>query len=388
MRIFKDKDDFCRDRAFDEQCIYYRALYSHPWQMESVQPASVNLQQRAGARTGYFPEGNKTRDYIRNASCRFEIRQTPSGQSYVVSLPEPGLVPCPTTYLGSITGTLFDYPLSSLASIHHALTSETASLVRRVASRPRQSIGLFNEPFSNVLLPDNFLSLLEEYFPGLRGEYPEHPLFIRGLIGGQHLPAFRQLRQMGFFLIPYRRIFLFQETSEKNCSKHMKQDLARLQKYRDAVSCPQEPLPNVDYEVMVALYRKLYLGKYSFLNPDYTPSFLREMHCQGRLRLMICRNSTGEIFGFSGCTRQGNRMNANLVGHNREMMPGLSAYLLTNAAEAEYALQNDCVINFGAGAQKFKLSRGCIPDYEYIAMYVPPISLLRGVRDLVRSLQV
>lgn len=353
---------------------------------------STPQSQQVDAVTGshYFPEGRPTQDYIRNCFSRFELRHASGRQPYVVSLPGPDPAPALPAYLTSVSATLFDYPLSAIPWVRRALSREKPSAAQRalhrVASRPKKTLGLFNPPLSNPGLPDNFLEMVDEILPEYRRQYPQAPIMIRGLIQKRHGHTFARLRKLGFHLVFSKRIFIRDNLVSTRHRTQLKKDIKCLQKYRDHISCPTEPLLPAEYEKLAQLYRGVYLDKYSRLSPDYTGDFISHMHREGRLELILYRDEQGVPAGFAGFVGNDKIMSASLIGHDPSIRSHPPIYVLLMAALAEVAIKRQVALNYGGGGHEFKLKRGAVPDFEFIAVKAPRLIGLWTLGRMARAM--
>lgn len=341
-------------------------------------------------RAGYFPAELGTRDYIRNCTSRFEIHYTSKEQPYVVSLPDGSRPSTPTTYLGSASATLLDYPLSAIPLVHAAMTRKAPTslgrYLRQIGARQKLTVGLFNTPLSNVHLPDNYLSIVTEILPHYLKQYPHNTIMIRGLQQKRHGDSFGALRKLGFGLVPYRRLYHIENLDPKKARGQLKNDLGILRKNRELISEPAEPLQPHEYEKLARLYSEIYIQKYSCLNPDYTPAFLAYMHRSGLLHLILCRDGTGTIVGFVGYTIDEKSLACSIVGYDRSKPYRPSLYILLMAALADAAIRRKLTLNFGAGNAKFKIARGGVVDYEFLAMHASTCVLLQATTRICIAL--
>ncbi len=134
-----------------------------------------------------------------------------------------------------------------------------------------------------------------------------------------------------------------------------------------------------DYADIERLYRKLYVGKYTPLNPQYTNRFVSEMHKSGLLRLFGLRAKNGSLVGVSALSQIGQVLTQPIVGYDTSLPQKLGLYRMLMAHAYETAQREKLTLNISAGASRFKRNRGFHTTIEYTAVYADHLSRRRRI---------
>jgi hypothetical protein len=145
-----------------------------------------------------------------------------------------------------------------------------------------------------------------------------------------------------------------------------------------------EEFQSDDFNRSERLYAKLYLEKYSSLNPAYTAELLQAWHKAGLLHMRGWRDADGILQGVVGVFSQGTVLTAPLVGYNTDLPQSLGLYRLIMAQVFQISMGEKSVLNLSAGAGSFKRLRGGEPVIEYSAVYAS--HLAAPARRLLRVL--
>ncbi len=119
-----------------------------------------------------------------------------------------------------------------------------------------------------------------------------------------------------------------------------------------------------------ALYRDLYLNKYSHLNPQFNERFFAMML---RERILTCRalEQDGRIDGFFAYFVRDRVMTAACIGYDQDLPRSRGVYRILFALMMAEAAERGLLLNMSAGADHFKLLRGGIPVEEFDAVGRP-----------------
>ena len=120
------------------------------------------------------------------------------------------------------------------------------------------------------------------------------------------------------------------------------------------------PAPSLDQ--VLALYRRLYIDRYSRHNPDYTADYVRAMLTDGTLEILTLERG-GEIVAFCALHRRGRVLSIPMVGYDLDVADLYRAVMALPALEAE---RLGLALNLSAGAQRFKRHRGASAHVEYL----------------------
>jgi len=128
---------------------------------------------------------------------------------------------------------------------------------------------------------------------------------------------------------------------------------------------------------MAWLYRKLYLDKYTWLNPVYTAGFVAEAQKSGLLSFVGLRSRDGQLDGFIGFFERGDTFTAPLVGYDTGLPAETALYRRLMALALRRARQTRRLYNMSAGAGAFKRHRGGVAALEYMMVYDRHLGLAR-----------
>ena len=157
-----------------------------------------------------------------------------------------------------------------------------AILVR--ASGLDQSVHVNNWLFSTNPAPEITDDIAAEIRDRLVARFPSHAIILRSLNTHSDQDTLKALEREGFQILPSRQIYIFDVRAPDRLSKDMKNDRALLRK-TDLLIVYNDSIHQQDYTRCIALYDQLYLDKYTPLNPQYTATYLAEMHQAGLLYL-------------------------------------------------------------------------------------------------------
>ena len=114
------------------------------------------------------------------------------------------------------------------------------------------------------------------------------------------------------------------------------------------------------------LYARLYLEKYSRLNPHYTAEFLQ--HAQAKLDLNLdgLFDANGTMVGVIGRSEQHGTLTGPIVGYDTASPQRWGLYRQLRAINHGYARTGQRLYNMSAGAERFKELRGGRAHVEYM----------------------
>lgn len=224
----------------------------------------------------------------------------------------------------------------------------------------------------------------------LVARFPTHVIIMRSLNTYSDQATLEVLKAEGFVLLPSRQIYLFEGAKTKPPSRDMKRDLRLLtnsQLVRGKAQTPE------DFARCVALYEKLYLHKYTPLNPQYTALFLAEMQQAGVLQLETLGTPDGEIVAFGGQFQYGRTLTLPLLGYDTARPQKEGLYRLITAMAQQQARSHGLLFNMSAGAAAFKRHRLAEPAIEYSAVYAKHLckrqrAAIRGVASVLSRIGI
>lgn len=208
----------------------------------------------------------------------------------------------------------------------------------------------------------------------LTEEFPGSLLAIRSLNEWSNAELMRDLVAGGWDLVPSRQVWVIDDFARNWADRR---DTKRDRDLAGTTPLRREALRQVsetDAARIAHLYGLLYLQKYSRLNPDYSPEFIRFAHEIGMLRFIVFRDEAGTIQSAVGCFRLGNEITTPIVGYDTAKPAGDGLYRLATWAIFDLAQRKGLRLNLSSGAAGFKRNRGARGVIEYSAVYARHLS--------------
>jgi len=201
----------------------------------------------------------------------------------------------------------------------------------------------------------------------LKERFPDRAVLIRSLNEIADRSTIAALKAEGFRLLAARQIYIFTERGSA-MTGDMKRDRKRLR------TTPFERVGDADfaeadYARSEALYRMLYLDKYTPLNPHYTARYVSEMHRRGILQLAGLRCPGGELVAVTALSKNGRTLTQPIVGYDTGLPVSEGLYRMMMALAQDHAAAHGLFFNMSAGAAAFKRLRGAVATVEYNAVY-------------------
>lgn len=271
--------------------------------------------------------------------------------------------------------TYYRYALEEMQRNLHPLLSKPLALLCHACghalerARIDRAVALNNWLLSTNLYPPLQLQPLGRLVDAALQRWPRHALWFRSLNAEQNGDWLEALRALGFVLIPSRQVYLFGDLhAVVRQHENLKRDL-RLLRETPLQYVDQPVLCDEDYVRIADLYGRLYLEKYSRLNPQYSPRFMQRWHQAGLLKFKLFRDADNTLQAVVGMFRQGSTITAPIVGYNTDLPRSLGLYRLLMASVFEEAMATGATVNLSAGAAHFKRLRGGKPAIEYSAVF-------------------
>ncbi|MFS4438937.1 GNAT family N-acetyltransferase [Paracoccaceae bacterium GXU_MW_L88] len=201
----------------------------------------------------------------------------------------------------------------------------------------------------------------------LTASYPDRAVVMRSLNEGHDAASLAALRDAGFTLMPMRQVWL---TDPQACAetRDLRRDLRALERTGFAAKAG-DAFTDADFARAARLYGQLYLEKYTPLNPQYTPRYIKAMQRAGVLTLTGWYDPAGEMVAVGGLFRNGPVLTQPLLGYDLARPASDGLYRLVTAHAFRAAREARLQLNSSAGAARFKRLRGARPAIEYTAIY-------------------
>jgi hypothetical protein len=251
-----------------------------------------------------------------------------------------------------------------LAALCHA----AGSILRM--GRIDQAIGLNNWTLSTNLFPRLAAARLRATLDECVQRWPHHAIWIRSLNARDTGDWLTALEAQHCLLVPSRQVYLYDRIDlQRSPHADLRRDLRLLQQTALTAS-PAAEWSSADFLQAERLYARLYLEKYSALNPAYSARWLQCWSGAGLLELVGYRDAGGTLVAVVGMFGHGDLMTAPIVGYDTSLPQRLGLYRLLMATVYRAAALSGRRINLSAGAAQFKRQRGGVGTMEYSAVYV------------------
>lgn len=222
---------------------------------------------------------------------------------------------------------------------------------------------------STNIVPDLTVAQITEVTETLIKQWPGHIVLWRSLNDLCHGQLLQRFKACGYSALPSRQIYIFDARGAVPARHRDELRDCRLLERPDYRVVGPDEIDPADFERMAWLYQKLYLDKYTWLNPRYTPLFMQLAHQNGLLSFHGLRNSDGVLDGVIGFFEKGDTLTAPIVGYDTGRPAETGLYRRLMAMALLRARQRCMLYNMSAGAATFKRHRGGVPAVEYSVVY-------------------
>jgi hypothetical protein len=132
-----------------------------------------------------------------------------------------------------------------------------------------------------------------------------------------------------------------------------------------------------DAERIAALYHQLYVGRYSAINPLFTPDYIAFSAASGLLTYCTLRDGAGQIMAFAALASAGGVGTVPLMGYDTSRPQEEALYRIASYCAADLAQARGLRFHGSAGAGQFKRNRGARGVIEYMAVDARHLSRTR-----------
>ncbi|MGI9332783.1 MAG: hypothetical protein ACR2RL_06445 [Gammaproteobacteria bacterium] len=232
---------------------------------------------------------------------------------------------------------------------------------------------------------------LDELTALCAARWPGHAVAFRSLNSWTNAPLIERLLCAGYFLVPSRQVYLFDGREGAFARRSNTRADLKLLDRDDCEIVEHDNLNATHCDRFEALYRMLYLEKYTPLNPQYTAEFMRAGLETRWLHFTALRGPGGELDGVLGTFEVDGVLTAPIVGYDTRKPRALALYRRLMALVLREALDRSLLLNLSSGASGFKRLRGGQAAVEYTAVYtrhLPPArqAAWRGLAAVVNRI--
>ncbi len=202
----------------------------------------------------------------------------------------------------------------------------------------------------------------------LTTEQPEAAIVFGGLLPRLYPEQFRFFEQAGFRMVRHRRVWMVEDCRRAiRESEELRRDRHLSERHGYEVVSDRDVIAS-EAERLAELYRSLYLGKHSLLNPHFNAEFLRLTQGKGLLTFRAFRKE-GSIDAFKAWYVRDGVMTGAFVGYDRQKPRKLGLYRQAVALQASEAARLGLMLSWSGGVGEFKRLRGATPHEEYEAVW-------------------
>ena len=287
-----------------------------------------------------------------------------------------GIQSPPNAYVCSPTAHYIDYTLAEMdieMQDHPLLKRSLYPLVYGLggvlkALNFEKVVYVNNWLLSTNLYPDFDLNILKALSTYLTKQYPDSALVFRSINPSLNPLLWQALKQADYLPILSRQVYsLDPRSGEHRKKRSLKEDrrLVRKSPYRwlRGKEITAQDIPRLRY-----LYDDLYLRKYSYINPQFNETFIRESLAKGWLTFYALHKD-GQIDGVLGYFERNGVFTTPFFGYDTHLPQNLGLYRLLTYKLIEEAEQHQWVLNCSSGVASFKKTRGCQASLEYMMVY-------------------
>jgi hypothetical protein len=210
----------------------------------------------------------------------------------------------------------------------------------------------------------------------LVSQFPQHVVALRSLDPFSCPELLAAARADRWVLLPSRQIWVTPDMAEWRARHSTANDRRLLRRSGMAIETLTTLQPG-DAERIAELYRKLYVGKYSPLNPVFTPAWITMTHGNGLIAYRGARGADGKLLAVAGSLVRGNVLTPPVVGYDTARPQAEGLYRIASLMFCEQAEAGWLRLNGSAGAGHFKRARGAVSVIEYSAWYVAHLTPAR-----------
>lgn len=218
----------------------------------------------------------------------------------------------------------------------------------------------------------------------LADRFPDHFLILRSLDTWASPRLLEAARADGWLLLPSRQVWVVDYPARDwRPRNHTVQDRRAL--VRSGLTVEDLTTINAaDAERIAALYHMLYVGRYSGLNPVFTPRFIAFTQEIGLLHHRVARDPSGRIMAVVGVWARNGVATPPVVGYDTARPRNEALYRIASYLYSDWAMEHGMALHGSAGAGEFKRNRGSRGVIEYMAIHAGHLG--PGRRAVVRGL--
>ncbi|MEA3010698.1 MAG: hypothetical protein QOJ91_2390 [Sphingomonadales bacterium] len=207
--------------------------------------------------------------------------------------------------------------------------------------------------------------------------HPDHLIGIRS-VDDWSSPGLREtLIADGWILVPSRQIWVVDDLARDWTRRGDHANDRRLVARSPLRISDLEEVEARDARRIAELYARLYVAKYSALNPILTPAFIQASAQTGMMSYRVARDPAGTIMAVAGMWERGGIMTPPVVGYDTARPQSEGLYRIASWMFMAKALEAGWRLHGSAGAAHFKRLRGARGVIEWNAYHAAHLSPAR-----------
>lgn len=241
-----------------------------------------------------------------------------------------------------------------------------------------QIVQINNNLNSLIKHPKQFAAHLPSITTHILQQYPAHAVTFFRVNDTLDSTLLTALKNNGYLVFPDRSAHIFSSDNSFIGRSHTKRDISLLKKTSYTVVTHDE-LTQHDAARIAALYRMLFVDKYSQFNPIYTEAYFELAIKNQWHHYTALRNAEGRIDAFISWFESDNIMSCGPLGYDMTVDSKIGLYRQLVALCLKHADQSQLIFNMGGGSDEFKLNRGSMATWEYTAVYCAHLPFYRQI---------
>lgn len=235
---------------------------------------------------------------------------------------------------------------------------------------------------NNWLFPTDlyFKDLKEEHIQAitnyLSSQFPDYAIAFKSINEAIYPELSQALHRLKYDFIVTRQIFLTDTSKEEIFKTRIFKSDLKLLRESNCTVVGKEGIGLEDSEKILSLYKRLYLEKYSELNPQFNKNFM-DLILQSELLQLKAIKKDNDIEGVFGYFIRDGVMTAPLFGYIENEDGQKSLYRLLSTILTLEAKDKGCLLHQSAGASFYKKVRRAEPHMEYMAVHSSHLSIFR-----------
>ncbi|MBQ4077858.1 hypothetical protein IJD15_01585 [bacterium] len=213
----------------------------------------------------------------------------------------------------------------------------------------------------------------------IKKEYPDYLVALRSINKYYDEALYNNLKENNYKFIINRQTFIFDKKIENSMRARYRW---KLKKDRDIYNKSDynffKATNDDDCNKVEDLYTQLYIKKYSIYNPLYSSEFFKLVQKSALFDLNLLKKDN-QICGICLNFCCENKITAPAVGYEMKRGQHYGLYrMIMSFLMNKYKNYHE-IYNMSAGVGEFKMQRGAVPAFEYIAINYAHLSINRKI---------